>query len=205
MIATIAFEELHSFLGISAMEQDITLVDALATPERDARVLYHLVKTLAPEFILEIGTFYGHTTYGLAVNSPGSKIYTLDICREMGIAVPAYQERELLPRDEVGTLFKGKGLDIVQVFGDSRKPETYQSFPVFDFIFIDGNHDIDAIIADTTNAVQRTSKGSVICWHDYPIDGDGLAHVEEALTIVSDRLAIEIQHIAGTLLAIAVI
>lgn len=108
MIAEIAPEELHAILGVPRMTADVLLVEALATPERDARILYQIAKTLLPKVILEIGTFYGHTTYGLALNSPDSKLYTLDIYKEMGIAVPAYQERELLPRQEVGKHFRGK-------------------------------------------------------------------------------------------------
>ncbi len=199
MISCVSSVDLASILGVSSIKSNIKLVDALATPERDAIILYSIAKTLTPKFVLEIGTFYGHTTYGLAVNSPKSTIYTIDICKEMGIGVPSYQAIERLPKNEVGKRFKNSNLKIVQIFGDSRNSSIYKEPPDFDFVYIDGNHSAGSIISDTENVFNKTTKNALIFWHDYK--DDGLVETKSALKQIINKFGINIWHIRDSWLA----
>ena len=202
MITNITTNEAAALMGFPNFSNKVTSVTALATPERDAKVLYRIVATITPEFILEIGTYYGHTTYGFKLNSPKSIIYTIDICKEMGIKVPQYQEIETLQHDEVGIIFKDNESNIVQVFGDSRKISTYRDLPDFDFVYIDGNHSCESIISDTKNVFDKTKQNAIILWHDYK--DDGFVETKIALNEIIKRFKIRIFHIKETWLAFTI-
>ena len=55
------------------------------------KVLFPAVHAIAPKIILEIGTFSGNTTLGLANNAPKAKVYTIDICSEMRKDIDPFQ------------------------------------------------------------------------------------------------------------------
>ena len=202
MINRVTIKEAASLMGIPKFSKKAKKVKALATPERDAEVLYNIIATITPEFILEIGTFYGHTTYGFKVNSPKSIVYTIDICKEMGIKVPEYQESETLQKNEVGMIFKGSDSNIVQIFGDSSKISTYRHLPDFDFVYIDGNHSSEYIISDTKNVFIKTRQNAVILWHDYK--DDGFVETQIALHEISTTCNVKIWHIKETWLAFTI-
>ena len=202
MITCVTIKEAASLMGIPKFSKNAKNVKALATPERDAKILYNVIATITPDFILEIGTFYGHTTYGFKVNSPKSIIYTIDICKEMGIKVPQYQEIETLRKNKVGIIFKGNDSNIVQIFGDSRKISTYKDLPDFDFVYIDGNHSSESIILDTKNVFNKTRQNAVIFWHDYK--DDGFVETQIALHETIKIFNIKIFHIKETWLAFTI-
>lgn len=202
MIQSISFYEAISLMGISKLIGEIVNADSLATPERDANILYKIIASIKPEYILEIGTFYGHTAYGFSLNSPQSKIFTIDICKEMRIKVPKSQEIEILEKDKVGIIFKNENTNIVQIFGDSRKVSTYNGLPYFDFVFIDGNHSRDSIISDTKNVFNQTRQNAFVFWHDYK--DDGFVETKNALIELTGKLKIKIFHINNTWLAFTI-
>jgi predicted O-methyltransferase YrrM len=202
MIPSIAFNEAISFMSISNLTNEIVNTDSLATPEKDASVLYKIIASIKPEFILEIGTFYGHITYGFSVNSPQSKIFTIDICKEMGIKVPEHQEIETLEKEKVGMIFKNKNTNITQIFGDSRRFSTYKGLPHFDFVFIDGNHSRESIISDTKNIFNKTRQNAVVFWHDYK--DDGFVETKIALNELTKKNKIKVFHIKNTGLAFTI-
>jgi len=169
---------------------------------RERKILYRIAAVKRPEYILEIGTCYGHTAYGFKINSPASKVYTIDIHKEMGIEVPENQADQLLPRENVGKIFRENGAKIFQIFGDSREKSTYRGLPDFDLAFIDGNHSAASIIADTKNVFVKTRKNAIIIWHDYR--NDGLAETISALHEIIKTYDIHIFHIEGTMLAFTV-
>ncbi|MEM9685433.1 MAG: class I SAM-dependent methyltransferase [Bacteroidota bacterium] len=200
MITTIPMKQACTLFNMP-VDTPIVTTDALATPEQDAKILYAFVAHLKPKHLLEIGTFYGHTTYGFALNSPESVIYTIDIHAGMQIPVPGFQQRELLTQADVGMLFKEKKTNIRQRFGDSRLIETYDDIPAIDFAYIDGNHTHDAIITDSTHVLSLMNNNGVIFWHDYKDDG----HVEtkQALEDLSKKTGLTIFHIEDSWLAFA--
>ena len=165
MIKSIDIHFAYNLLKIQS-DTSIKTTTALATPKRDAEILYKIVNYLKPNNILEIGTFYGHTTYGFAINSMNSNIYTIDIHSKMKIHVPEFQEIELLRQDEVGVIFKNENLKINQVFGDSRKIETYNNIPNIDFAFIDGFHSFRGVCADFYCYGSLVRPGGLIGIHD---------------------------------------
>jgi len=201
-ILDITCKEAFSLMGIPRFSRKTKHAETYYTRFRDTRVLYKTVAVKKPEYILEIGTNYGHTTYGFKINSPESRIFTIDINKEMGIEVPQYQEVETLQREEVGVIFKGRNTDIVQIFGDSREISTYKELPDFDFVYIDGNHSFDAVISDTENVFGKTRQNAFIFWHDYK--DDSLVETKIALREIVRRYNIQILHIENTLLAFTI-
>ena len=160
----------------------------LATSLNEKYILYKLIRILRPGIILEIGTHFGFTTLGFAKNSPGSMIYTIDICKEMKIDIPRFQKPIALPKKFVGKAFAKKKTRIMQIFGDSRKIETYSFLKkkIVDFAFIDGNHSFEAVLEDTRNVLKFVRKNSIIFWHDF----DDITGVKMALNnlVYTDRL-----------------
>ena len=132
-------------------------------------VLCALAKFTEAKNILEIGTFRGNTTLNLAVNTPQStNIKTVDLpdnwSGEMEISEPRSKTR-----GKIGIQFRGTGYTkrITQIYGDSTKIDWKRMGSPFDFVFIDGCHLHDFVVADTENAFENVKKGGVILWHDY--------------------------------------
>jgi|GEM_PF-5604504 len=184
----------------------ILLEDSLTkTPRQDRYILEKIVKSIKPKIILEIGTYLGQMTLELAKNSPGSQIYTIDICKEMDLDVPDYQKDEVLPKVRVGERFRNKAKNICQILGDSRKFSTYSFLggKKIDFAFIDGNHSLEAVIQDTQNLLKFTQRNSIIFWHDFL--GPGKNEVKEALSYLVAKKQLEIFQIDKTHLAYSIL
>lgn len=175
------------------------------TPLNDQRILYRTAKSIKPKVILEIGTFDGSITLGLYLNAFGAEVYTIDICKEMGIDVPHMQLCDVLPKKLVGRVFGKKVPGIYQFFGDSRDKKSYSFLKgkTIDFVFIDGNHSCDAVIKDTCNVLKFTKKNSIIFWHDFLCERN--TDVHEALGKLIYTKKLQIYHIAKTILAFAIL
>jgi hypothetical protein len=133
-----------------------------------------LVRKHQPHKILEIGTFDGRTTLNLAANAPDdAKVYTLDLPREqMDEAALTLLEtdRTHVDKDASGLRFHGTahGEKITQLFGDSATFDFGPYAGQIDFMFVDGAHSYEYVIADTKTALKLTSgRNAVILWHDY--------------------------------------
>jgi hypothetical protein len=203
MITTVQPPQLKRILGIPLLRTDIVECPSPVTPRGDAALLYRIARSLSPSNILEIGTYRGDISLGLALNCPSATVFTIDICREMGIEVPESQQHLFQFRGDVGKAFAGKGLNIVQIFRDSRAPSSYHDLLPLDLSFIDGNHSFDAIVADSLNVLSASRNGATIVWHDYK--DDLTVSTIQALHYVSRMLDREIFHLAGSWLAIMVL
>ena len=203
MIETVESNNLYRILGIPGLSTNIVECSAFATPQTDARILYQIAKSISPRYILEIGTLYGHTTLGLALNCPKAIVYTMDICMEMGIPVPPAQSSELLPKKDIGKVFADKNLNIIQLLRDSREISSYSDIPPLDLCFIDGNHSFESIIADSLNVIKNSRKGAVIIWHDYKADPS--VNTIEALNHLTRISNQKIFHVLGTCLAVMIV
>jgi len=54
---------------------------------------------------------------------------------------------------------------IKQIFSDSTK-YNFSQLPLFDFIFIDGNHEYNFVKQDSNNALTRLNDKGIIIWDD---------------------------------------
>lgn len=197
------FEFVSREYPMSAMDEVIIAGYNLVTSLNEKYILYKLIRVLRPKIILEIGTYLGFTTLGFARNSPGSMIYTIDICKEMKIDILRLQKPIVLPKKFVGEAFAKKKTRIMQIFGDSREIETFLFLKkkIVDFAFIDGNHSFKGVVRDTQNVLKFMRKGSVLCWHDFK--KEDYSEVIQAICYLSQKEKFKIIHIRDTSLAVA--
>jgi predicted O-methyltransferase YrrM len=113
--------------------------------------------------ILEIGTCKGHTSKFLATNFPNSKIYTIDIYKDMNIN-DHYEQSYLTPtKNELGLECKDI-THVTQLIGDSNTYNYDELF--FDCIFMDGNHSYEGTSKTFINTLDNIKAGSIYAFHD---------------------------------------
>lgn len=159
----------------------------------DVSALIHLIEEYSTNDILEIGTWYGKTTYELASAFPNKIVYTID-----------YMEDDLI-LSEHGTKTRAKKEDlckyakdldnVVFIYENSHTYDFYQ-LGYIDFIFIDGNHSFDGVKKDSEKSIDylRGNNGGIIAWHD--IHNKGLTDVPRYLNCLAKE--IDINYIKGT-------
>lgn len=153
----------------------ITLVDQIT--------LLSLIEMVAPERILEIGTYQGYTTRLFASNSSAKEILSIDLPPlELGMTDALDNQKVLMDgeyNDEylrsVQNVTGAKYLkdlsncdkDRVKLIKcDSTKINYGESVGPIQFAFIDGGHSYDIVKKDTENVLSQIKSG-VIVWHDY--------------------------------------
>lgn len=171
-----------------------------------------VIRKELPKGILEIGTMNGRTTLNMAINAPEDcQVYTLDLpAEELDAAKYEISKRyqKLVKKEQSGALFLEKDdaefpekKKITQLFGDSARFDFSPYENQIDLVFIDGSHDYEYVLNDTSVAMQllRNGKG-VILWHDYR---NGLAVVPAIEEVRRKYPDLEIYHIEDTTLAYA--
>jgi predicted O-methyltransferase YrrM len=97
------------------------------------RLLFQISRYYSPKKILEFGTSLGVGTYCLAKGNPGAEVVSIDACRETQSAA-----RHML---------EGAGIEnctlINATFDHYLSTAQHESF---DFVFIDGHHDGEALL-----------------------------------------------------------
>lgn len=144
------------------------------------QLITRLVKYLNPKIIVEIGTFRGKTTLGLAKNSPiNSLVVTI------GLPIEKMNGKEtnygtdnpyFLKKAEIGSCFKDtiEEQKIKQIYADSHSNDCKVQLDALignfkiDFAFIDGAHDYDSVKYDFEKVIlPRLSKNGVVIFDDY--------------------------------------
>lgn len=122
------------------------------TPLNDLVLILRLARSRQAKRILEVGTYRARSTYCFQLNCPLADIVSYDIQR---IDSPYRQKLELLPNVDlrIGS-FSDFSIDL-------------KKGPLFDFIFIDGDHRYDGVLADSLLALSLLANDGVIIWHDY--------------------------------------
>lgn len=133
--------------------QDVCRASA---PPHQGRLLYHLVRRLAPARCLELGTCLGlSTAYLAAALPPGGSLTTIE-----GGAALAERAREHLA---------GLGLSNAEVvagrFQDVLPGVLAQHGP-FDFVFLDGHHDADATRGYVRQLRPHLAEGALLVLDD---------------------------------------
>jgi hypothetical protein len=138
-------------------------------------ILVKLMRCVRPARVFEFGTYEGETTRFLLANLPPNEIstervYTLDLANTKNVVLHGGDER--LAERSLSVERKYANLSnkhqVKQILQDSMTldPQLYRG--LFQFIFIDANHDQAYVTKDTENAFQMIG-GSPHCivWHDY--------------------------------------
>ncbi len=141
--------------------------------------------------IFEFGTFRGAMTLNLALNFPGSQIFTYDLDPA---SIPDQDEthaeitRQHFAAERMEFEEVSHSAQVIPLHGDSRKffwEET--DLKTVDLAFVDGGHDMETLKADTINALCMAD--GCVAWHDY--DNPAYPAVKESL----DSLDIPIVHV----------
>lgn len=142
----------------------------------DRRAIFHLVRALRPQRVLEVGTNVGFSTlYIAAALASGARITTLDI---IDVNDPAEQPwadaggAPYLPRD----LMRAAGFadmvrfvksDSIAFLEQGRKQENDAGQQPYDLIFLDGSHKAEVVYREIPLALGALAPGGVILLHDY--------------------------------------
>ena len=134
------------------------------THKNDIAALFYLIDSCKGN-ILEIGTWYGKTTYELAKRFPSKTIYTIDYMEDDLIL----REIEYKTRANKDDLCKyAKHLPNVEFIYENSETYDFNNLKNVDFIFIDGNHSFEGVKIDSEKSIDYLNKnnGGIISWHD---------------------------------------
>ena len=142
----------------------------------ESLLLIKLMRITKPKYLFEFGTYKGLTTRLLLANLPpvmnvsGERIYTLDLPNLDNVH---FQGTDIdLAREALG--FERKYLEeknkslVKQILQDSMAFDGSEYPGKFQFIFIDGNHEVAYVRRDTENSLKMFSdEMGCLIWHDY--------------------------------------
>lgn len=166
---------LHNFLFETDPDGFYEGLSTFCTPWIDVCVLLHIVRRRRPNRFLEIGTHRGHTCRIIAEKFPEMQVTTVDPGDQIFASDrPFNQFGEYLPQDEIGELVAGhRNVEIIR----RRFEDIEWGHARFEMIFIDGNHTLNSVLADSRLALRLVTNPGVIVWHDV----NNVKSVNEAL------------------------
>jgi predicted O-methyltransferase YrrM len=135
--------ELPSFYPLFAGED---------APLNDLLFLLNLACGRNVKRILEVGTYRARTTYALHLNCPDAAIVSYDI--------------QALDSPYRAALLQSPGVQLRHA-SFSASADELRKEPPFDFIFVDGSHRFEDVIADSKLALEVVANNGVVVWHDY--------------------------------------
>lgn len=129
------------------------------------------IRELKPARILEIGSLFGGTLWYWMQDAPGSQIVSVDT----GVQSLDYRHQDIeLARAMLWPVWeRANGCELIQIREDSTAAATVdqvRQYAPFDFIFIDGGHTYDVVMADWRNYWPMLKEGGLLAMHDigYP-------------------------------------
>ena len=141
------------------------------TSKFDISALLFLMKQSCKKNFIEIGTWYGKTTYEIAIRFPEKSIFTMDYIGEDLVLDPASNRALIKNKDDL-CKFAHHLPNVHFIYANSH---TYNFnkfknllYEIPDFFFIDGDHSFDGVKIDTEKAIAFLKKngGGKIAWHD---------------------------------------
>lgn len=169
-------------------------------------MLLKLIQIINPTYIFEFGTYKGLTTRLLLENLPhqetdSERIFTLDLPSLNGIE---FQGTDIDVATEA-LHFERKYLSstkkhlVKQILQDCLTLDVALYLHKFQFIFIDGNHELKYVKCDTENSIKMLAKSpGCIVWHDY-----GNPEFPELTTYIDEMATkMKIYHVEDTMLAL---
>ena len=171
----------------------------------EAILLIKLMRVVNASFVFEFGTYKGLTTRLLLENLPssdvqGERVFTLDLPSLDGVT---FQGTDVdVAIEALG--FQRKYLKsskrhlVKQILQDCLEFDPEPFLKKFQFVFIDGNHELKYVQSDTNNAFSMLGgPPSCIVWHDY-----GNPEFPELTKYINELAAqTSIFHIEDTMLA----
>ena len=155
----------------------------------EQEVLLTLIKSVAPKTMVEIGVNIGLTARAMLRHIPSIEHYVgIDVDVDYRFEIPAQQTEH---PDEPGRLVKDDPRFELRLRGRHMMPTEA------DAVFIDGDHGMRAVMADSKWAAEVVRPGGIIVWHDY---GNPTVEVTEVLDWLRGE-GRRIMHVAGTWLA----
>ena len=137
-------------------------------------LIFSLMKYSQPAKIFEFGTFMGTTTRMFVDNTSGkTEVFTIDIGSNELLnndRSPNTYDAALIDRvEKLGFPEITKNDRVKQIIADSVM-YNFESLADFDFVWIDGGHDLHVVKSDTDNALRILSTSNpraCIAWHDF--------------------------------------
>ena len=115
---------------------------------------------------VEIGSWYGKTTYEIATRHPDKTIYTMDYMGEE-LVLDKHTLKHRVPN--IKELCKyGKHLENVKYIYANSHTYDFNKFKNIDFFFVDGDHSFSGVKIDSEKAMDYLKKngGGTVAWHD---------------------------------------
>jgi hypothetical protein len=136
-----------------------------ALPDDQAELLLAILVDKNPKEVLEIGTFFGHTTRRMAEALPGAIIHTVDL--PLSYSPLDKDDFHLINRRRVGREFHGRACAerIVQHFADTGTWD-FREAGAPTFFFIDGSHTYEYVKNDSVKCFELASGCGTFLWHD---------------------------------------
>jgi predicted O-methyltransferase YrrM len=148
----------------------------------------YLIKHIANPIGIEIGTAEGYTTIHLLNSVPGLTLYGIDPYEDY-----IDWDARLISNSNVGyeqLLDKTKNYDNYHhIRASSDVAVQNLEDNSFDFIFIDGLHTYDQVLADCQNYYPKLKKNGLLLGHDYNMIPDVKRAVDEFAASVSKPIA----------------
>jgi len=191
------FEEIKFFMPQARGAGSTSTIESI--------LLIKLMRIVDASYIFEFGTYKGLTTRLLLENLPdknitSERVFTLDLDDLEGVKFQGTDinlANEVLNYKRKYLTSKSKHL-VKQIFEDCLTFDERQYLNKFQFIFVDGNHEIDYVKSDTEKSFKMLSNSpSCIVWHDYgnPEFPELTAYIQNLATTK------QIYHIEDTMIA----
>ncbi len=134
----------------------------------DLLVLSYIAANVPNGKMLDIGTYYGNSAARMAINSPNSTVFTVNIHPKDKTKTKAKAVTEILSEDKIGSFYKKYNLNnIKQIFADTLTWEIPDEINDLQLVYIDGCHDTRYVINDSLKIYDRVVKNGYILWHDF--------------------------------------
>jgi hypothetical protein len=135
------------------------------TSKYDISGILFLMQSCKKNFV-EIGSWFGKTTYEIAIRFQNKKIYTMDYIGKDLILDPA--SNRALIKDKNDLCRFGKDLENVTFIYANSHTFDFDTFQEVDLFFIDGDHSFSGVKIDSEKATEYLKKngGGIIAWHD---------------------------------------
>lgn len=132
--------------------------------------LLQLIETYCKENILEIGSWYGKTTYELATRFPKKKVFTMDYIGPE-LKLDPIANRALIIDEEELCKFAKHLENVFYLYQNSHIfdfDQFRESNIIIDFVFVDGDHSYHGLKVDTEKSIKmlKKTKGGIIAFHD---------------------------------------
>ena len=135
------------------------------TGKFDISALLFLMKKSCEKDFFEIGTWYGKTTYEIAIKFPEKKIYTIDYMED-DLILSEHAKNTRASKEDL--CFYAHHLPNVKFIYANSHIYDFDIIKDVDFFFIDGDHSFNGVKIDTEKAIDYLEKNGsgTIAWHD---------------------------------------